>query len=50
MINGPMDGELETTFWFEESICEMSSLFLLKRMAEFWDVIQVSTSASFPRI
>ena len=43
MINGPIDGELETTFWFEESICEMSSLFLLKRMAEFWDEIQVST-------
>lgn len=44
IINGPMDGELETTFWFEESICEMSSLFLIKRLIERWGAFQTSSS------
>lgn len=42
LIGGPMDGELETTFWFEESVCEMSSMFLLKRMTERWSSMNTS--------
>ena len=46
LIDGPMDGELETTFWFEESVCEMSSMFLLKRMTERWGSINISILGS----
>lgn len=42
LIGGPMDGEVETTFWFEESVCEMSSMVLLRRMAERWNSISVT--------
>ena len=36
LIDGPLDGKLETTFWFEESICELASMFFLKKVTERW--------------
>lgn len=36
LVNGPLDGEQETTFWFEESICEMASMYFLKKVTERW--------------
>lgn len=27
LIYDPLDGKLETTFWFEESVCELASMF-----------------------
>ena len=36
LINGPMDGALETTFWFEESICELASMYFLNRTTMRW--------------
>lgn len=36
LIDGPMDGELITSFWLEESICEMSSRYMLLKLAERW--------------
>lgn len=36
LINGPLDGELETTFWFEESICELASMYFLNRTTLRW--------------
>ena len=36
LINGPLDGVLETTFWFEESICELASMYFLNRSTIRW--------------
>ena len=36
LINGPMDGEKISSFWFEESICEMSSIYFMRRIAQKW--------------
>lgn len=36
IIDGPLDGKLETSFWFEESICEMASMFFLRKVADSW--------------
>ena len=35
LIDGPLDGELHGLKWFEETICELSSLFCLHRMADY---------------
>lgn len=32
IIDGPLDGKCETSFWFEESICEVASRFFLHRL------------------
>lgn len=37
ILSGFREGN-STTRWFEETICEMSSLFVLQRMAESWAV------------
>lgn len=37
IIDGPMDGELITSFWLEESICEMSSRYMLLKLADKWE-------------
>ncbi len=37
LIDGPLDGELETTFWFEESICELASMYLLLKVTKRWE-------------
>lgn len=34
VINGPLDGRLETSFWFEESICELASCYVLHELGE----------------
>ena len=31
-----MESKKETTFWFEETICNLASLFFLRRMAVCW--------------
>ena len=36
LIDGPLDGELETTFWFEESICELASMVMLNKVTDRW--------------
>jgi len=36
-------GEGKTHMWFEESVCEMASMFAMRRMAETW-----KTSAPYP--
>ncbi len=36
LIDGPLNGELETTFWLEESVCELASMVLLKRVTDRW--------------
>lgn len=33
IIAGPLDGELETSFWFEESICELASCYILAMLS-----------------
>ena len=48
-----MDGEMETTFWFEESICELASLFFMNRAFLHWqgwksDSCDLSLSNSSP--
>ena len=40
LINGPLDGKLETSFWFEESICELASMFFLNRATIRWNAYQ----------
>ncbi len=35
LINGPFDGELAGLKWFEETICELSSMYCLNSMAEY---------------
>ena len=36
LIDGPMDGERCSSFWFEESICELSSVYFMRRIAQKW--------------
>lgn len=36
LINGPMDGENISSYWFEESICELSSNYFMRRIAQRW--------------
>lgn len=36
LIDGPMDGETCSSFWFEESICELSSVYFMRRIAQKW--------------
>jgi len=36
IINGPLDGAHISSFWFEESVCEMASQFFLMRIALKW--------------
>lgn len=36
LINGPMDGENISSFWFEESICELSSIYFMRKIAQRW--------------
>lgn len=33
VIAGPLDGELKSSFWFEESICELASCYILVMLA-----------------
>lgn len=37
VIDGPMDGSPETTFWFEESVCELASMYFLNRVTSRWE-------------
>lgn len=37
LINGPMDGENISSFWFEESICELSSIYFMRKIAQKWE-------------
>ena len=36
LINGPMDGNYVSSFWFEESVCEMASEYFLMKIAKEW--------------
>lgn len=36
LIDEPMDGESCTSFWFEESICELSPVYFMRRIAQRW--------------
>lgn len=36
LINGPMDGENISSYWFEESVCELSSIYFMRRIAQKW--------------
>ena len=36
LIGVPMESKKETTFWFEETICNLASLTFLRRMAVCW--------------
>lgn len=38
LIDGPMDGELNTSFWFEETICETASLYFLVAISKRWEL------------
>ncbi len=35
LINGPLTGEVNGLIWFEETICELSSMFCLSRMVYY---------------
>ena len=35
LINGPLTGEVNGLIWFEETICELSSMFCLSRMVDY---------------
>ena len=35
-IDGPMDGSHISSFWFEESVCEMASEHIIKKLAVKW--------------
>lgn len=37
LIDGPMDGELISSFWLEESLCEMASRYMLLKLADRWE-------------
>lgn len=37
LIDGPMDVELISSFWLEESICEMASRYMLLKLADVWE-------------
>lgn len=36
LINGKMSGDLKGLKWFEETICELASMYNLKMMSEVW--------------
>lgn len=36
LIDGPMDGETCSSFWFEEAVCELSSIYFMRRIAQKW--------------
>lgn len=41
LIGGSLRGRLEGLFWLEETICELSSLYHLRRLADVWSVLMV---------
>ena len=41
LIDGPMDGERALTMWFEESICELASIFFINRTAIRWNSFEL---------
>ncbi len=36
LVDGPMDGAMKDSFWFEETICSLASLFMLRRLKFRW--------------
>ena len=36
VIAGPLDGSLVSSFWFEESICELASCYFMEKVVEIW--------------
>ena len=37
VIAGPLDGSLVSSFWFEESICELASCYFMEKVVEIWE-------------
>lgn len=47
LINGPLNGELTGLKWFEETICELSSMYCLNSMAEYFQASQCQAYQRF---
>ena len=37
VVGGPLDGLLDSSFWFEESLCELASCYFMKKVIGIWD-------------
>ena len=43
LINGPMSGGIKGLLWFEETMCDLSSIFHLRRLIALCDVFQINS-------
>lgn len=47
LINGKMSGNIKGLKWFEETICELASMYNLKIMADIWEKSDISIKLRF---